>query len=94
MQAPFAPLRSGEKRLLVAVIVAASLVGGCAGYGAYLGEAEAQFHGGVLEEDRAAADWALVREPAWAFVRWTVGIGFVFGVLPVGVWRLFRRREC
>lgn len=90
---PSAPLRSGEKKLLIAAFVAACLVGSVAGYDAYLNEAEAQFHGGVLKEDRAEAEWALIWEPTSAFARWAIGIVLIFGVAPIGVGRLFGGRR-
>jgi hypothetical protein len=90
---PFIRFAAGEKRLLLAALVAACLVGGVAGYIAYLDEAEAQFHGGVLEENRAEAEWALIWEPTRAFARWAGGIAFIFGVVPVGVRRMFSGRS-
>lgn len=89
---PSPRLKSGEKKLLIAAFAAACLVGGVAGYDAYLDEAEAQFHGGVLKEDRAEAEWALIREPASAFARWAIGIVLIVGVAPIGAGRLFRAR--
>jgi Na+/proline symporter len=84
-------LKSGEKRLLIAAIVAACLIGSFAGYVAYLDEAEAQFHGGVLEEDASEAQLALIWEPTTAFARWAIGIVLIVGVAPIGVRRLVKR---
>jgi len=90
---PFAPLKFGERKLLIAAFIAACLIGSLAGYAAYLEEAEAQFHGGVLEEDRAEAESALIWEPTSAFARWTVGIVLIFGVAPIAGRRLFGGRS-
>lgn len=89
----FAPLNSAEKMLLAAALVAACLVGAFAGYAAYLGEAEAQFHGGALEEDRAAAEWSLIWEPTWAFVRWGIGTAFIVGIAPIAARRFICGRS-
>jgi len=86
-------LKSGEKRLLIAALVAACVIGGFAGYLAYLDEAEAQFHGGVLEEDAVTAQLALIWEPTTAFARWAIGLVLIFGVVPIGVRRLFGGRS-
>ena len=79
-----------EKLLLIVAVSAACLVGGVAGYAAYSDEAEAQFHGGVLEEDAAEAKFALIREATVAFARWGLGSFFV-GAAPIALGRLCRR---
>lgn len=85
------PLARGEKRLLIVAFVLACLVGGLAARFAYMDEAEAQFHGGVLKEDAAEARFALFWEPASAFARWGVCSLLIVGVGPIAVWRLLRR---
>jgi hypothetical protein len=87
---PFLRFTRGEKVLLVAAVVAAILVGTLAGYAAYEGEAEAQFHGGVLPEDFAEAQFELAWQFASAFARWSIGIALIAGVVPFGVRRLFK----
>lgn len=90
LQGPQAPerslvgsLRRREKYFLIAALAVALVLGSLAGYAAYEEEAEAQFHGGVLDEDRVQADWALVWEFTCAFARWGGGTFLLLGVLPV-----------
>lgn len=81
-----------ERVLLITTLAVACLVGACAAYGAHLAEAEAQFHGGVLPEDAAEAEFALVWEPASAFARWSGGVVLALGVGPLAVMRWFAKR--
>lgn len=89
----FSAFTRGEKRLLIAAFVAACLAGSLAALVAYEDEEEAQFHGGVLEEDAAEAKLALFCEPISAFARWGIGSVLIFGVAPIVVWRLLPRRK-
>ena len=84
--------RSGGRLLTTVVLALALLVGGFAAYWAYLVEAEGQFHGGVLEEDRAAAELALVWEPAWAFFWWTLSASAAFGSVAIVARLLWKAR--
>lgn len=79
-----------ERLLLIAAVSVACVVGGVAGYAAYSDEAEAQFHGGVLEEDAAEAKFALIWEATVAFARWGLGIFFA-AAAPIAVRRLWMR---
>ena len=87
---PFAKITRAERALLIAAVAVACLVGGLAAFVAYQDEAEAQFHGGVLPEDAAAANFALVWEPSSAFARWGLGIFLAVGIAPIGLTRLIK----
>ncbi len=80
-------LTRGEKQFLFVACALASLAGAFAGYVAYTIEEEHQFHGGVLEEDAAAAMWHL----RWSAVAAFTQIGLL-SVLLVGVVPLVLRR--
>jgi hypothetical protein len=85
---PFTAFARGEKRLLIAALLLACLVGSLAGYAAYADGAEARFHGGVLDGDAAKAKAALLWETISAFARWGIGVFLVVGVVPIAVRRL------
>ena len=86
------PLSRGEVQLLIAACLLACLLGGFAGYFAYVLEEEHHFHGGILPEDVADATWDLAREAAAAFALVALATIFAIGVLPLLVRRLFLRR--
>jgi hypothetical protein len=88
----FAPFSRGEKKLLIATLVLACFVGSLTGCVAYTNEAEAQFHGGVLEEDAAEAKFALFWEFTSAFAQYGIGSFLILGVAPISVRRLLRQR--
>jgi hypothetical protein len=85
---PLPKITRAERAYLIAAFAAAVLVGCLAGYAAYQGEAEAQFHGGVLPEDAAQAQVALAWQFASAFLRWAISVALATGVVPFAV-RLF-----
>ena len=86
----FAKITRAERALLIAAVAVACLVGSLAAFAAYQDEAEAQFHGGVLPEDAAEANFALVWEPASAFARWGFGMLLAIGIAPIAVTRFIK----
>jgi hypothetical protein len=84
------PLRR-EKRWIAAAGLAACLLGAFAGYLALQPELEAQFHGGVLDEDRGWVFWHNVRVAAMAFVVVGPATFAALGLLPILLRRLLRR---
>jgi hypothetical protein len=89
---PFPRITRGERAFLIAALVAAFLVASLAGFAAYEGEAEAQFHGGVLPEDAAEAQFALAWQFASAFLAWGIGIALFAGVVLFLMRRFFNGR--
>lgn len=76
---------------MAAAGVAACLLGIFVGYLALQPELEAQFHGGVLDEDRAWVLWHNVRATVVAFAI-VVSVAFaVLGLVPVLSCRLLRQ---
>jgi hypothetical protein len=78
---PLPRLTRGERAFLVVALIAAFLVATLAGYAAYQAEAEAQFHGGVLPEDAAEAQFELAWQFGSAFLLWGTGIALFAGVV-------------
>ena len=68
----------------------ACLLGAVAAYLALQPELEAQFHGGVLDEDRAWVFWHDVRVAAVAFAVMAWAIFAAFCLMPVLLHRLLR----
>jgi len=80
-----------EKQWIAAAGLAACLLGIFVGYLALQSELEAQFHGGVLDEDRAWVFWHNVRVTVVAFAI-VASVAFaVLGLVPVLSCRLLRR---
>ena len=78
--------------LLVAAVLSVA-IGACGGYLGYFVEAEGQFHGGVLDEDAAHAQWALVLEAAVGFAKAGGVAVLLIGIVPLAIWRLIASRR-
>lgn len=85
-------LSRGEKRTVIAACIVACVLGAFGAFIAYSLVEEGQFHGGVLEEDRAQATLSLVQAAFLAFVEYGLGAFIALGALPIIVWRLVSRR--
>lgn len=77
-----------EKQALLVAGVIACLLGALAGYSALCRELEMQFHGGVLDEDRARVMWQNARVTALAFGGVAAGAWLVMALAVIGVFRL------
>jgi hypothetical protein len=82
-----------EKQWMVVVGLMACLMGAFAGYLALQPELEAQFHGGVLDEDRAWVLWHNIRVAAVAFAVLASAAFAALGLLPILLHRLMRRER-
>lgn len=80
-----------EKLWIAAAGLTACILGALAGYLALLPEWEAQFHGGVLDEDRGLVLWHNVRVAAMAFAVVGPAAFAALGPLPILLRRLLRR---
>lgn len=76
---------------MAAAGLVACLLGAFAGYLALQPELEAQFHGGVLDEDRAWVLWHNIQVAAMAFAAVGLAAFAALGLLPVGLYRRLRR---
>jgi hypothetical protein len=80
-----------EKQWIAAAGLVACLLGAFAGYLALQPELEAQFHGGVLDEDRAWVFWHNIRVTAAAFAAVVAASFAVLGLAPIVLHRLLVR---
>lgn len=86
----FMHLLRREKRWVAVAGAVACLSGALVAYLALQPELEAQFHGGVLDEDRTWVFWHDVRVAAVAFAVTASAIFAALGLLPVLLHRLLR----
>ena len=84
-------LTGREKHWLVAAGLVACVLGAFVGYLALQPELEAQFHGGVLEQDRVRVLWQNAGVTAVAFVCVASASFAALGLLPILLRRLLRR---